>query len=1186
MTDTTKVNQYQDQIVEAVGTIVRKAVEAVSFDKTITCTITNDNNRDEGEYVVSDGSTTFNAYTTDTTLRKGNSVYVTIPEGNYDNQKLIVGKKKSNSSNVLTYQEPFNKILDLTNNLVVYNTDIENSDKNEFSIISNGATTTKKITSHEFADDQQYTGFDYIGLKAAFRSKIINAISGDYGLEVHLRVKNYLTEQEKVEKQQCKKRLEELNNITNKTEEDQKEIDKLNEKINFLGGEAEDIEYKIVEYTFRLNTEQMFGNPYSFYVYQEQQALFPIGKNDILLSYDIYLYQDGSFIDNNGTLINKTNTDELKDIDGVPIADDAEQADIFVSYIYMCAGLEAADIGNEYLNLYTFDSLNYHTEDIKTVNLRWMRKNNKGVLEDVVPSLGQKDNTTFSLFAVADETAGETETASQQTTIENEIRWYRYQLGAPAADQFCGVYWTRIKNEDEDILKQIFFKPSLNYQEEKIKVITVQITKNLDGNTIDEKVISRSEVLIFNNEIDASMYSSIEGVEGIYLSFDDGSNGDYYLYNQGNQLIDKSQGQKVRMAKLWEKLNEKASEVNLEDCSTITWKLPLKNTMLSFSNIPEKFKDSEFMELEKTTSINYKIKTQYNPNATNNTITCIIRKNENTYLVNKKIDFGRMGTNGTDYTLVIETEHNAILMNDSSKSYIYKAKLYDNIGKDITGNQEFEWDWYIEGNGLQINKMYTKDETGQDKELYSQIKIGFQENTTSVNGLYILQLSYNNLTTYLPIALTASEDYQYNGPTEIVYPTTGELEYCNLPCSVINSQNNSQIAGTWDLCYYEENTYYSFNDLTKEKQDVEKDWTDFINSSEPKLVYKGQTYTGKTEEDYKQFSSNHIKPIENKLRLFDYFGKLSNNYFKPIGYYIKSEIFYGIVLQGVWIQPILVLQNKYPSTVVNQWDGVVPTINTEEGYILTPVIAAGKKDGDNTFSGVMIGDMGKLETDSELSRNTGIYGFHQGAVSYAFKEDGTAFIGKSGGGRLYFDGTEATIKSTKYGKTLEGGKGMLIDFDDGIIHLRNSGDSKNVNLLPFNINDTTTISWDGTLTSRDVNLTGGKLQSGKLELSLNSSNSRFEFFNNTGITNAKDFGLIIQAKTEGITNMGTFGFVDLIFKSSASEIYWPKIGTDESGALNIKTNTISLSNTSGETTIKGVLQASDSTGSAIYANFA
>jgi hypothetical protein len=53
-------------------------------------------------------------------------------------------------------------------------------------------------------------------------------------------------------------------------------------------------------------------------------------------------------------------------------------------------------------------------------------------------------------------------------------------------------------------------------------------------------------------------------------------------------------------------------------------------------------------------------------------------------------------------------------------------------------------------------------------------------------------------------------------------------------------------------------------------------------------------------------------------------------------------------------------------------------------------------------------------------------------MSYAFKEDGTAFIGKSGFARLKFDGNESTIASESY---TAGNYGMMIDFDDGFIDI-------------------------------------------------------------------------------------------------------------------------------------------------------
>ena len=64
----------------------------------------------------------------------------------------------------------------------------------------------------------------------------------------------------------------------------------------------------------------------------------------------------------------------------------------------------------------------------------------------------------------------------------------------------------------------------------------------------------------------------------------------------------------------------------------------------------------------------------------------------------------------------------------------------------------------------------------------------------------------------------------------------------------------------------------------------------------------------------------------------------------------------------------------------------------------------------------MLGDwststLGDLE---ESMIQTGIYGFHRGEQSFAFKENGTAFIGKSGRGRIHLNGDKSLIESEKW----------------------------------------------------------------------------------------------------------------------------------------------------------------------------
>jgi hypothetical protein len=127
------------------------------------------------------------------------------------------------------------------------------------------------------------------------------------------------------------------------------------------------------------------------------------------------------------------------------------------------------------------------------------------------------------------------------------------------------------------------------------------------------------------------------------------------------------------------------------------------------------------------------------------------------------------------------------------------------------------------------------------------------------------------------------------------------------------------------------------------------------------------------------------------------------------------------------------MQNRYPSATLNKWDGQSIKMNENEGYIIAPAIAAGKKNSDNTFSGVMLGDWSKTDTESSLTKMTGLWGFHHGAQVFGFKENGTAFIGKSGHGRIEFDGNNGVIKSSLW-DTLK--DGMMLDLDDGILDLQ------------------------------------------------------------------------------------------------------------------------------------------------------
>ena len=119
----------------------------------------------------------------------------------------------------------------------------------------------------------------------------------------------------------------------------------------------------------------------------------------------------------------------------------------------------------------------------------------------------------------------------------------------------------------------------------------------------------------------------------------------------------------------------------------------------------------------------------------------------------------------------------------------------------------------------------------------------------------------------------------------------------------------------------------------------------------------------------------------------------------------------------------MITQNVYGSSVINKWDGGL-TVDEENNTILSAMVGAGRKNANNKFEGILMGDISKSK-DNSLT-DIGLYGFYNGAQSFGFKVDGTAFIGKSGGGRIEFNGTNSTITSVSY---KNGGAGMQIDLD-------------------------------------------------------------------------------------------------------------------------------------------------------------
>lgn len=427
-------------------TIAQSVVDGVSYDKTILCTIVDDADRDNGNYRVSDGTSNFWAYSETKTFRNDEQVYVTIPNGDYSLQKLIIGKKKETEEEAFNYVKPFENLMQCTPNLGAYltynagtaeNPDYQTLNSNYFSLIANGETAEKLASLSDEVDISRYfQGFTRLGIRARFRSMLAaeQVASGNYGLAFIFTTRvldvvdgnTYVYEtfesllgEELVEDSSFTDELEQVidqygnlysvfineSNVVsltiNSTSKSLK--DWQDQGYKFFKKTFETIEdyqlndngkfvyyildnnyietaitpelnpgniqlyvrknaYKEEQKIFKLQVEDMIGNPYAFETYFSQEKIFDVSDVQNVTKLEVKFFQDKNFINKSGNAITAS-----------------EFANLFCSDVEFYFGYDLSDIEGEYVQLFTYDPLTYESSDNildnqKMIYLRWVHQ--------------------------------------------------------------------------------------------------------------------------------------------------------------------------------------------------------------------------------------------------------------------------------------------------------------------------------------------------------------------------------------------------------------------------------------------------------------------------------------------------------------------------------------------------------------------------------------------------------------------------------------------------------------------------------------------------------------------------------------------------------------------------------------------------------------------------------------------
>lgn len=1055
MTDRTEA---MENLFQAIDIITQERLSNLGYDKTIKATIVDDSKAAQGTYELEYGANNiFTAHCDASIIYKtGMVVYVIIPQGDWNNDKIIVGKYSNNGDDYYNYANPSDDFLDVTHNLI--------SEVDAQSLLANDPS--RPYITVWSCDGVEYKGYNRLALKGNFRTWLssLDVMKGTYGLVLYV----------------------------------------VSKESRYDTGDFERT------YKFDLFTDDMYGDPFNFETYYLQEKVFDISNLSNIIHMELLLVQNSDFYNTDNQLV------AYKTENGDYFPDNIFIQQPYISLGYDLNDVFEDEVRLYTLDSEEYDATYEESNIRKTMNVRWIHIQEDGSVvaidkEDEIPA-----NSVIRWYkyildrSVSDKLAGafweEIEEArncfsysfvpdilvgSEKFKVIVECPSREAIISQLEESEFADFVGVEIKDKeeqvvnDEEVLRNALHSYNdnslLSFQEYKqiieeynevYKVANGVNYPNYEKAIIildniqraqSDVCIYRSEILEFENLSYDPVAAAIDLISGLTILVDAaGYNGSYLLYDDSGMIMNAAEAVRKRILTATYQSLITGEEV-LDRAEKIIWYFPLEGSMIyppqlgtEYSQyelyselteeeiaalelpckycrieraIPEVLEGDAGDEIARQTEQIFRIKDYYTQTATNNTIYCAVFKNGREYKAEASLTFGISGTCGTDATFLLQMmewdeENNIPTTHPVSaltigKSVAIVPKFYDYNNNDITDEylsvHTITYNWYTsESNGQgalqradgmtnpKWTRLYIDSGAGIDKCQYyilsasvywSIVKYKKDEWGRTVldemgqpvidEEAKDLETRDVQLKTFLTIPVRTSDEYtQVVGPTQIVYNKDGtNAAYYNAP--FVLYKNGEKIEARWMLSCKE----YLDSGSDSESRDSR------ILNYYPSL----DSETGKLTP--KEMFLSDGKPI-------------------AVEAIVDGEV--------VWTQPILIIKNKYSSAMLNAWDGEM-CIDQENGTIMSTMVGAGKKDVNNTFTGVLMGDvMAGAGFDERNHKGIGIYGFHQGAQSFGFNVDGTAFIGKAGRGRICMDGNKGTIASGAYENY---SAGMQIDLD-------------------------------------------------------------------------------------------------------------------------------------------------------------
>lgn len=1034
------MSNYSNNIMNSIDILTQSALRKLKYDITIKAIVKTIVDVKTGEYKVLYEGNLLSAFAKDdkTTYDINDTVYVKVPEGDFDNKLIIDYKLRGSDLSTLEVDELRNSMFEVSDNL------LSDSKFSEGFKVTTGKNNNEEfkcnpqnivINNEEFVKNFTYYSnkYEYIKIKATFRTDFIKTfIKGNYGL-----------------------------------------------KFNFLNDKIDPETKTYVHYSYYLDSTDFNGNPYALMNESEQEIIIQIptskfnGKIGVLLyqnmENDYYASDSASIL-----AIVKKDKDKRSEIENNNfqyycerieyILKARHEKDNAIVVVEADKIKEDIEINKEKSKYITNQDKNAYNIFVKDIKLFFMEKVDLFNLPYYfrVKALQGNDCAKRNLYFIPQLLSNGAEVSFNST-----ITWYEQDLTVDVAsdnyDRAAGVGWKKGLTIESDTInktepcvyssdnslyipkaqettpfpqikrfkviatydKSTFDKVievvnsavtnpySLIYENNKLKVQNAA-DKTIAwyyavGTSTFAKIDNSTDTLSLDNYakyINVKFYCVVdktileydytnEIVEEITVTYDGTSMFKYDASGKIDDTIYSSEYALTAKVAFQNGLSDKQYEIKWytpdgNELAATDQKREITNSMITQARLDTK------------NSIRYNISSYYKQDS-NNTFKIKIITADKEYSFEKEITFikdGDQGTNGSACALVIKPV-------DGKKDYLDMRKTGDSIKV-----QAF---------------LYKADLS--------------EENVTAPNA----NGSNNSVSWECSAGLTGGGDI--NG---FVVSFDGNE----------NKSNHYWVKAIYSSSIMPSISAYYPIDIIKKNDEVKEPNLKLDIAKYIKYDALGtnpicrREILGCTEDDLKE-KPNGVFTIPTGKYL-DIIKSDNKFYLSPNSNYPWSgddDGFVSITYQDSIIHTIYIYKNLYENNAINSWDGTKLVIDENGKYILAPQIGAGTKNSKNQFTGVVMG------YDSTQGKN-GLYGYQEGTSTFGFKTDGTGYIGAQESGRISFDGKNAVIYG---GLNKNGAKSMTLN-------LYNDTDKFNENTLAIDIKDD---SGDSTFS---VNY-GGKLKS-------------------------------------------------------------------------------------------------------------